>query len=177
MAILEVLLSQINVDLAKQGISVSQGLVNRVDATVIEAKQFRQKKGQSGENTQDREASYSVKKSSTGQEKTTDGFKMHINTDQNGLIKQVSDTAGHVPDSKELEKLLEFKEGKSVGKVYADNAYANGKNEEKLGAENNNILHKTYQNKPLTREQKRENRVKSSYDQNTLKNYLKNYLK
>ena len=115
--LLEVLLSQINGDLAKQGISVSQG--------------------------------------SVGQEKTIYAFKMQINTDENGLIKQVSDTAGNVHDSKELEKLLEFKEGKSVRKVYADSAYANGKNEEKLGAENNKILHRAYRNKPLTREQKR----------------------
>ena len=40
----------------------------------------------------------------------------YINIDEAGLIKQVSDTAGHIHDSKELEKLLEFKDGKSVGK-------------------------------------------------------------
>ena len=160
--LLEVLLFEINKDLEKQGISVLKGSVNIVDATVIEAKQCRKKKGKSGENTQDPEASYNRKKSSSGQEKTTYGFKMHINTDEDGLIKKVSYTTGRVHDSKELENLLDFKEGKSVGRVYADSAYANGKNDEKLGAENNKILHRAYRNKPLSREQKQENQVNSS---------------
>ena len=160
--LLEVLLSQVNDGLAKQGILVLQGSINVVDATIAEAKQCRQKKGQSGENTQDPEASYHVKKTSEGKIKTTYGFKIQINTDEAGLIKQVNDTAGHIHDSKELEKLLEFKDGKSVGKCMQIGAYANRKNDEKLGAENNKILHKAYRNKPLTREQKRENRVNSS---------------
>ena len=160
--LLEVLLSQVNDDLAKQGILVLQGSINVVDATIAEANQCKKKKGQSGENTQDPESSYNVKKTSEGKIKTTYGFKIHINTDEAGLIKKMSDTSGHVYDSKELEKLLEFKDGKSVGKVYADSAYANRKNDEKLGAENNKILHRAYRNKPLTREKKRENRVNSS---------------
>ena len=160
--LLEVLLCEINKDLEKQEILVLKGSVNIVDATVIEAKQCRKKKGKSGENTQDPEASYNRKKSSSGQEKMTYGFKMHINTDEDGLIKKVSYTAGHVHDSQELEKLLDFKEGKSVGAVYADSAYANQKNDMRLGSENNKILHRAYRNKPLSREQKRENRVHSS---------------
>ena len=47
-----------------------------MNATVVEAKQCRQKKGQSGENTQDLEASYSVKKSSTGQENSKELEKL-----------------------------------------------------------------------------------------------------
>jgi hypothetical protein len=34
--------------------------------------------------------------------------------------------------------------------VYADSAYANKKNDEKLGKQNNKVLHRAYRNTPLT---------------------------
>ncbi len=46
--------------------------------------------------------------------------------------------------------------------VYADSAYANKKNDEKLGKQNNKVLHRAYRNTPLTDRQKQENKQRSS---------------
>jgi hypothetical protein len=43
---------------------------------------------------------------------------------------------------------------KTCGEVYADSAYANKKNDEKLGQQNNKVLHRAYRNTPLTDRQK-----------------------
>ncbi len=49
-----------------------------------------------------------------------------------------------------------------MGKFYADSAYTNKKNDEKLGKKNNKVLHRTYRNKPLTKQQKQDNKQRSS---------------
>jgi IS5 family transposase len=50
-------------------------------------------------------------------------------------------TPGNVHNSKEFDKLLDINKHKSkiktCGEVYADSAYANKKNDEKLGQQNN----------------------------------------
>jgi hypothetical protein len=51
---LEPLLEQINHHLEQNSIIVSLGSINIIDATVIEAKQSRKRKGRNGNNTQDR---------------------------------------------------------------------------------------------------------------------------
>ena len=51
---------------------------------------------------------------------------------------------------------------KTCGEVYADSAYANKKNDEKLGQQNNKVLHRDYRNTPLTDRQKQENKQRSS---------------
>ena len=51
---------------------------------------------------------------------------------------------------------------KTVGEVYADSAYANKLNGKKLGKQNNKILHRAYRNKPLTQQQKQDNKQRSS---------------
>jgi IS5 family transposase len=56
-----------------------------IDATVIEAKQSRKRKGRNGNNTQDPEADYNVKIAADGKRKTTYGYKMHANTDEDGF--------------------------------------------------------------------------------------------
>jgi IS5 family transposase len=54
-------------------------------------------------------------------------------------------------DSKEFDKLLGINKHKNknkiktCGEVYADSAYANKKNDEKLGQQNNKVLHRAYQ--------------------------------
>jgi hypothetical protein len=50
----------------------------------------------------------------------------------------------------------------ACGEVYADSAYANKKNDEKLGKQNNKVLHRAYRNTPLTDRQKQENKQRSS---------------
>ncbi len=160
------LLEQINTHLEQNSIIVSLGSINIIDATVIEAKQSRKRKGKDGNNTQDKKAKYNVKIAADGKRKTTYGFKMHANTDEDGFVKKMTYTPGNVHDSQEFDKLLEVERTnskiKTCGQFYADSAYANKNNDEKLGKENNKILHRAYRNKPLTKQQKQENKQRSS---------------
>ena len=164
--LLEPLLEQINSHLEQNSIMVALGSINIIDASVIEAKQSRKRKGKDGNNTQDSEAGYNVKIAADGKRKTTYGFKMHTNTDEDGFIKKMTYTAGNVHDSKEFDKLLDIKKSKNkqetVGQVYADSAYANKNNDEKLGKQNNKVLHRAYRNTPLTQRQKQDNKQRSS---------------
>ena len=54
-------LSQVNGQLRTQGLLIKPGEVSIIDASVIEAKNARPRKGAKGENTQDPEAAYNVK--------------------------------------------------------------------------------------------------------------------
>lgn len=164
--LLEPLLVQINRHLEQNAIIVSLGSINIIDATVIEAKQCRKRKGKDGNNTQDSEAAYNVKLAADGKAKNTYGFKMHANTDDKGFIKKMTYTPANVHDSQEFDNLLGISskakdKTKSCGEVYADSAYANKNNDEKLGKQNNKVLHRAYRNKPLTGQQKKENKQHS----------------
>jgi IS5 family transposase len=164
--LLEPLLEQINSHLEQNSIIVSLGSINIIDATVIEAKQSRKRKGKDGNNTQDKEAAYNVKTAADGKRKTTYGFKAHINTDEDGFVKKMTYTPGNVHDSQAFDELLGIDTGKDrlkIGgqQVYADSAYANKINDEKLGKQNNKVLHRAYRNKPLTVQQKQENKQRS----------------
>jgi IS5 family transposase len=143
--LLEALLEQINHHLEQNSIIVSLGSINIIDVSVIEAKQSRKRKGRSGNNTQDPEADYNVKIAADGKRKTTYGYKMHANTDEDGFVKKMTYTPGNVHDSKEFDKLLGINKHKNkiktYGEVYADSAYANKKNDEKLDKQNNKVLH------------------------------------
>jgi IS5 family transposase len=123
-------------------------------------------KGKDDNNTQDPEASYNVKTAADGKRKTTYGYKMHANTDEDGFVKKMSYTPGNVHDSQEFDKLLDTYKTKdkikTCGEVYADSAYANKKNNEKIGKQNNKVLHRAYRNKPLTKQQKQDNKQRSS---------------
>ena len=70
---------------------------------------------------------------------------MHANADEDGFVKKMAYTPGNVHNSKEFDKLLDINKHKSkiktCGEVYADSAYANKKNDEKLGQQN--TTHKT----------------------------------
>ena len=164
--LLEPLLEQINTHLEQNGVIVSLGSINIIDATVIEAKQSRKRKDKDGNNTQDSEAAYNVKTAADGKRKTTYGFKMHTNTDEDGFVKKMTYTPGNVHDSQEFDKLLDIDNTKNklktCGQVYADSAYANKNNDKKLGKQNNKVLHRAYRNKPLTDQQKQDNKQRSS---------------
>jgi len=164
--LLSTLLEQINDHLERNSIIISLGSINIIDATVIEAKQSRKRKGKDGNNTQDKEAKYNVKIAADGKRKTTYGYKMHINTDEDGFVKKMTYTPGNVHDSQEFDELLNLdntpNRTKTVGEVYADSAYANKLNDKKLGRQNNKVLHRAYRNKPLTQQQKQDNKQRSS---------------
>ena len=156
--LLTTLLNQINAHLERNSIIVSLGSINIIDATVIEAKQSRKRKGKDGNNTQDKDAKYNVKIAADGKRKTTYGFKMHANTDEDGFVKNMTYTPGNVHDSQEFDNLLDIEKTKNKlkagGQVYADSTYTNKLNAKKLGKYNNKILHRAYRNKPLIQQQK-----------------------
>lgn len=85
---------------------------------------------------------------------------------ENGFVKKMTYTPGNVHDSQEFDKLLDVEKTKhrlkTCGQIYADSAYANKKNDEKLGKQNNKVLHRAYRNTPLTDKQKQENKQRSS---------------
>jgi len=151
----QLLLQEINIQMQLKGFIIKQGEVSIIDASVIKANQNRPHNGKDGKNTQDKEAAYNVKTASDGKQKTTYGFKAHINTDEDGFIKSYEMTAGNVHDSKVFESLLTGTEKEA----YADSAYKSKKHDKLLQAKNikNKILERAYRNKPLNKEQKKNN--------------------
>lgn len=151
----EALLQEINQQLSEHSVYVKHGEISIVDASVIKAQRHRKQTNEKGENTQDPEAGYAVKRSADGKLNTTYGFKAHINVDEDGLIKASAMTAGHVHDSQCFEQLLSGDEAQ----VYADSAYASGHTDQWLADHHidNRVLKRAYRNKPLSTREKRFN--------------------
>lgn len=156
---LQPLLNLINVQLNQRGVLIQNGQASIIDASVIEAKNNRPNKNSKGENTQDPEAEYNVKTASDGKQKTTYGFKSHMNVDEDGFILSEQLSAGNLHDSQVFEDLLTGQEKA----VYADSAYKSDKHDKLLKSKGikNQILHRAYRNKPLTAKQKEFNRYAS----------------
>lgn len=154
--LLESMLERINTHLAGASLIVTQGSISIVDATVIEAKQSRPKKNKKGKNTQDPEAAYTTKKSADGKSKTTYGYKLHVNTDEDGFIKKLAYSPANDHDSQHFDEVLTGSESA----VYADSAYASKKNEKRLGKKSK-ILYRAYRNTPLSDAQKAANKIRS----------------
>ena len=138
---------------------IKNGDISIVDASIIKAQRNRPNKGVDGENTQDPEASYHVKAGSDGKKRTTYGFKAHINVDEDGFIKAHELTTGSVHDSQCFTELLSGDESE----VYADSAYASKATDKWLSDRGigNKVLERAYRNRPLTKEQKKSNKMKS----------------
>lgn len=153
------LLKEINDQLAEKSLYIKAGTISIVDASVIEAQRNRPNKDKNGNNTQDAEAAYNVKIASSGKQKTTYGFKAHVNVDEDGFVKAMEFTAGNVHDSQVFTELLSGDEET----VFADSAYASHKTNDWL-AENhieNGVLERAYRNKKLTVKQKQRNKLLS----------------
>lgn len=155
----EVLFQEVNAQLASHNLIIQTGGVSIIDASVIEAKNSRPKKGKDGRNTQDPQASYTSKRASDGKPKTTYGYKLHANSDEDGFIVKYSTTPANVHDSKEFKKLLTGQEHQ----VYADSAYKSKDHDQYLKEHgiDNQIHERAYRNKPLTQEQKQANTWRS----------------
>lgn len=153
------LLEEVNQQLVNKGLMIRSGEVSIIDASVIKAQRNRPNKNAKGESTQDPEASYNVKTASNGKQKTTYGFKTHMNVDEDGFIKSQQLTAGNTHDSQVFEVLLTGNEKA----VYADSAYKSQKNDDLLASKRikNKLLERAYRNKKLTDEQKEADRFKS----------------
>jgi len=154
--LLEPLLNLINNQLDEERLMITKGSISIIDASIIEAKQSRPKKNKNKENTQDPEAEYFSKIGSDGKLKTTYGYKLHMNTDEDGFIQNLEYTKANVHDSQVFEEILTGYEHE----VYADSAYASQATDQLLGKKNK-VLHRAYRNRPLTDKQKQENQQRS----------------
>lgn len=159
LSLMDNLLNEINDQLIDQGLYIKSGGVSIIDASVIEAQQYRPNKGKDGQPTQDPEADWNVKAGSDGKRKSTYGSKAHTNVDEDGLIKATGYTPGNVHDSNCFTELLDGDESAA----YADSAYASEKHEEWLKKRKvkSRIIKRAYRNKPLTKQKKQFNQLHS----------------
>ena len=159
LGLMQTLFDEIDNQLTEQHIIIKTGSVSIIDASIVEAKNKRPKKGKHTENTQDQEAAYISKKDSTGKVKTTYGFKMHINCDEDGFVKKVVTTPANVHDSQCLTDLIIGNESA----VYADKAYKSQAHDNYLADANisNQIHDRAWRNSPLTEQQITTNKHKS----------------
>lgn len=108
--------AMIKSDMVNQGLILKEGSI--VDATLIHSSEPKRKKDDKGKTisnkANDEDATYTVKR---GQKHH--GFKMHIASDRNGMIKAVSTTTASSHDSTQLEHLTQ--DEKSA--VFGDSAY------------------------------------------------------
>lgn len=136
--------------LKARGVILEQGTC--VDATIIEAPKGRATKdGLSS--TKDRTASYTKKHG-----RTYHGYKAHIATDTNGMIKDYRFDTARVHDSQHMDDLI----ADERDSVFADSAYMDKKRKASLqeqGIFYGIIQRKVRGQKELTREQKWHNRL------------------
>ncbi|WP_191603771.1 IS5 family transposase [Marinomonas algicola] len=149
------LLEEINSQLASQNIIMTQGRINIIDATPIEASQSGSGKGKDGQPKKDPEAGWHVKNDSRGRQKSTYGYSVHTGVDEDGFIHSQCVTAGNVHDSQERDSLILGDEAK----LYADAAYSSKETRdtlEELGIEDQ-VQRKGYRNNPLSEQDKLRN--------------------
>lgn len=116
------LFDQVNAHLLKQGLILSEGTV--VDATIIEAPKGRTTKDGEG-NSKDKAATHTRKHG-----RSYHGYKAHIATDTNGMIKDYIFDTAKVHDSKHIDQLIE--DQTRGGAAYADSAYMDKKRKKRL---------------------------------------------
>ena len=102
----ERLLGEINRQLDAKNIILTQGRINIIDATPVEAAQSGSGKGKGGQPKRDRQAGWHVKKDSRGNLKSTYGYSVHTGVDEDGFIQRQTVTAGNVHDSVERDTPL-----------------------------------------------------------------------
>ena len=88
-------------------------------------------------------------------QKSTYGYKAHMNVDEDGFVKATSYTAGNVHDADCFTELLSSKESS----VYADSAYQSKAHRQWLIDRkiDNRIIKRAYRNRPLTQQEKQFN--------------------
>lgn len=144
----EVLLGEINLQLESKNIIMTEGRINIIDATPIEAAQSGSGKGKDGQATRDPEAGWHVKKDSRGRHKSTYGFSVHTGVDEDGFVHRQSVTPGNVHDSQERDTLLLGDETA----LYADAAYSSEETRATLERFNikDQVQRKGYRGHPLS---------------------------
>jgi len=142
------LLAEVNGQLETQNIIMTQGRINIIDATPVEAARSGPGNGADGQPKRDSEAGWHVKNDSRGRKKSTYGFSVHTGVDEDGFIHRQSVTSGNTHDSQERDTLLLGDESA----LYADAAYTSEdtrKTLEKWGIEDQ-VQRKGYRNHPLS---------------------------
>jgi IS5 family transposase len=95
----ERLLGEISHQLEAKNIILTEGRINIIDATPIEAAQSGQGKREDGTSIKDPDAGWDVKNDSRGNMKSTNGFSVHTGVDEDGFIHRQTVTTGNVHDS------------------------------------------------------------------------------
>jgi IS5 family transposase len=149
------LLGEINRQLEAKNIIMTEGRINIIDATPVEAAQSGSGKGKDGQAKRDPEAGWHVKKDSRGRAKSTYGFSVHTGVDEDGFIHRQSVTPGNVHDSQERDTLLLGDEAA----LYADAAYSSEETRDKLKRFNidDQVQRKGYRNNPISQADKDRN--------------------
>lgn len=153
----ELLLGEINRQLEAQNIIMTEGRVNIIDATPVEAVQSGPGKTKDGQDKQDKDAGWHVKNDSKGRQKHTYGYSIHTGVDEDGFIHRQTVTAGSVHDSKMTDELLLGDEAA----LYADAAYSSQKTRDKLKrfGIKDQVQRKGYRNNPLSEQDKQRNKI------------------
>ena len=151
----EVLLGEVNRQLEAKHIIMTEGRINIIDATPIEAAQSGPGKGADDQPKRDKDAGWHVKKNSRGNMKSTYGYSVHTGVDEDGFIHRQTVTAGNSHDSTERDTLLL---GDEVA-LYADAAYSSKATRDKLErfALDDQVQRKGYRNHPLSEADKARN--------------------
>jgi len=142
------ILAEVNEQLEQQRIIMTEGRINIIDATPIEAAQSSPGKGKDGNPTKDPEAGWHVKNDSRGRQKATYGYSVHTGVDEDGFIHRQSVTPGNVHDSQERDTLLLGDESA----LYADAAYSSKATRDKLErfGITDQVQRKGYRGQPLS---------------------------
>ena len=144
----EILLGEVNRQLEAKRIIMTEGRINIIDATPVEAAQTGPGKGTDDEPTRDPEAGWHVKADSRGNMKSTYGYSIHTGVDEDGFIHRQTVTPGNAHDSTERDTLLLGDEAA----LYADAAYSSQATRDKLvrfGIDDQ-VQHKGYRSHPLS---------------------------
>ena len=144
------LLGEINRPLEAKNIIMSEGRINIMDATPIEAAQSGSGKGKDGQPKRDPDGGWHVKQDSRGRQKSIDGFSVHSGVDEEGFIHRQSITPGHVHDSRERDRLVLGDESALV----ADAAYSSKATRDQLAR----LGIKADRGKPLSHEDLQRNK-------------------
>lgn len=144
----EPLLAEINDQLERQNIIMTEGRINIIDATPIEAHQSRSGSKKNGEPKRDPDADWHTKEYKGGSKKRIYGYSVHSGVDEDGFIHRQTVTPGNVHDSTERDTLLLGDETA----LYADSAYSSAETNEKLErfGIKNQVQRKAYRNHPLS---------------------------
>lgn len=144
----EVLLGEVNRQLEVKHIIMTEGRINIIDATPIEAAQSGPGKGVDNQPTRDPEAGWHIKADSRGVQKSTYGYSVHTGVDEDGFIHRQTVTPGNAHDSTERDTLLLGDEAA----LYADAAYSSKATRdmlERFGIDDQ-VQRKGYRNHPLS---------------------------